>query len=47
MGHTVIRGQQIGGAPNEVAGPANAVVVENDGFLAAATGAAPDAVAGI
>jgi gamma-glutamyltranspeptidase/glutathione hydrolase len=47
MGHTVTRGQRIGGAPNEVAGNANAVVVQPDGALCAASGAGSESVAGL
>jgi gamma-glutamyltranspeptidase/glutathione hydrolase len=47
MGHTVTRGQRIGGAPNEVAGNANAVVVQPDGSLCAASGAGIESVAGL
>jgi gamma-glutamyltranspeptidase/glutathione hydrolase len=43
MGHQIVRGQSIGGPPNEVAGPANAVVVREDGRLDAASSAAADA----
>jgi gamma-glutamyltranspeptidase len=43
MGHQVVRGQSIGGPPNEVAGPANAVVVREDGSVDAASSAATDA----
>jgi gamma-glutamyltranspeptidase/glutathione hydrolase len=43
LGHQVVRGQSIGGPPNEVAGPANAVVVRDDGALDAASSAAPTA----
>jgi gamma-glutamyltranspeptidase/glutathione hydrolase len=43
MGHQVVRGQSIGGPPNEVAGPANAVVVHADGSVEAASSAAADA----
>ena len=43
MGHKVVLGQSVGGAPNEVGGPANAVVATREGHLTAASGAAPDA----
>jgi gamma-glutamyltranspeptidase/glutathione hydrolase len=43
MGHSVTRGQSIGGPPNEVAGPANAVVIDAKGHVTAASSAAPDA----
>jgi gamma-glutamyltranspeptidase/glutathione hydrolase len=43
MGHAVTRGQSIGGPPNEVAGPANAVVIDATGRVTAASSAAPDA----
>jgi gamma-glutamyltranspeptidase/glutathione hydrolase len=43
MGHQVVIGQSIGGPPNEVAGPANAVLVKSSNTLDAASSAAPDA----
>ena len=43
MGHIVTIGQSIGGPPNEVAGPANAVVIDQKGHVSAASSAAPDA----
>jgi gamma-glutamyltranspeptidase/glutathione hydrolase len=43
MGHQVVRGQSIGGPPNEVAGPANAVVMRAGGKVDAASSAGPDA----
>jgi gamma-glutamyltranspeptidase/glutathione hydrolase len=43
MGHQVRLGQSIGGAPNEVAGPANIVLRDDAGHLHAASSAAPDA----
>jgi gamma-glutamyltranspeptidase/glutathione hydrolase len=43
IGHKVTLGQSIGGPPNEVGGPANAVVADAKGHLTAASAAAPDA----
>jgi gamma-glutamyltranspeptidase/glutathione hydrolase len=43
MGHQVTLGQSIGGPPNEVGGPANAVVVDQHGRVSAASSAAPQA----
>jgi gamma-glutamyltranspeptidase/glutathione hydrolase len=44
MGHQVVRGQSIGGPPNEVAGPANAVLLRpGAGKVDAASSAGPDA----
>jgi gamma-glutamyltranspeptidase/glutathione hydrolase len=43
MGHNVTIGQSIGGPPNEVAGPANAVVIDGKGHVTAASSAAADA----
>ena len=44
MGHEVARGQSIGGPPNEVAGPANAVLLRpGAGKVDAASSAGPDA----
>jgi gamma-glutamyltranspeptidase/glutathione hydrolase len=43
IGHRVTVGQSIGGPPNEVAGPANAVVIDAGGHLSAASTAAADA----
>jgi gamma-glutamyltranspeptidase/glutathione hydrolase len=43
IGHTVTIGQSVGGPPNEVAGPANAVVIDAKGHLTAASSAAADA----
>jgi gamma-glutamyltranspeptidase/glutathione hydrolase len=45
MGHQVTLGQSVGGPPNEVGGPANAVVFDREGNLTAASSAAPDAAA--
>jgi hypothetical protein len=39
----VVLGQSVGGAANEVGGPANAVVCTREGQLTAASGAARDA----
>jgi gamma-glutamyltranspeptidase/glutathione hydrolase len=44
MGHEVVRGQSIGGPPDEVAGPANAVLLRPGGAkVDAASSAGPDA----
>jgi gamma-glutamyltranspeptidase / glutathione hydrolase len=43
IGHQVSVGQSIGGPPNEVAGPANAVVIDAKGHVTAASSAAADA----
>jgi gamma-glutamyltranspeptidase/glutathione hydrolase len=43
IGHNVTVGQSVGGAPNEVAGPANAVVIDAKAHVTAASGAAADA----
>jgi gamma-glutamyltranspeptidase/glutathione hydrolase len=43
MGHDIVRGQSIGGPPNEVAGPANAVLIDDTGRVSAASSAALDA----
>jgi gamma-glutamyltranspeptidase/glutathione hydrolase len=41
MGHRVERGQTVGGPPDEIAGYANAVVVDDAGKVSAASGASP------
>jgi gamma-glutamyltranspeptidase/glutathione hydrolase len=47
-GHTVVRGQTVGGPPNEIAGTANAISINpNDQKISAASGAGDDSVAGI
>ena len=44
MGHTVRRGQDVGGPPNEIGGPANVLVIDpNTGELSAASQAGADA----
>jgi gamma-glutamyltranspeptidase/glutathione hydrolase len=44
MGHTVRRGQDIGGPPNEIGGPANVVMIDPaTGEITAASQAGPDA----
>ena len=43
MGHTIVRGQTVGGPPRDIAGPANVVSQRGDAPLQAASGAAPDA----
>ncbi|MEO6435320.1 MAG: gamma-glutamyltransferase [Tepidisphaeraceae bacterium] len=45
LGHTLERGQSIGGPPGDIAGAANVVRVDPTGPLDAASGAAPDASA--
>jgi gamma-glutamyltranspeptidase/glutathione hydrolase len=42
LGHTVRRGQNVGGPPNEIGGMANALVIRPDGVTAASQ-AGPDA----
>jgi len=42
LGHTVRRGQDVGGPPNEIGGMANALVIGPDGTTAASQ-AGPDA----
>ena len=46
MGHTVRRGQDVGGPKTEIGGQANAIVIDpKSGALSAASGHGPDAVA--
>jgi gamma-glutamyltranspeptidase/glutathione hydrolase len=43
MGHTIKRGQDVGGRPTEIGGPANAIVINDTGRASAASGVGPDA----
>jgi gamma-glutamyltranspeptidase/glutathione hydrolase len=46
MGHSVRRGQDVGGPKSEIGGPPNAIVIDpKSGALSAASGHGPDAVA--
>lgn len=42
MGHTIKRGQDIGGPPGEIGGPANAILLSDSGSPTAASGAGAD-----